>query len=172
MTAPLIRYHNVTVLRKKRRVLDRLTFQIPTGQHVAILGPNGCGKSTLIKTITRELYPDPDERDSSLEILGQRVWNIFALRPLLGIVSYDWLETCRRNNYPCREIILSGFFGSVGIWPNHIVTEAMERRTTEVTGGARDHTPGRSARGRGFLRRGAPRLDRPRIGSQSQSAGV
>ncbi|MEZ5351994.1 MAG: ATP-binding cassette domain-containing protein, partial [Bryobacteraceae bacterium] len=61
MTAPLIRYHNVTVIRKKRRVLDRLAFEIPTGQHVAILGPNGCGKSTLIKTITRELYPDPEE---------------------------------------------------------------------------------------------------------------
>jgi iron complex transport system ATP-binding protein len=132
MTAPLIRYHNVTVIRKKRRVLDRLTFEIPTGQHAALLGPNGCGKSSLIKTITRELYPDPEEEDSFLEIMGQRVWNIFALRPMLGIVSYDWLETCRRNNYPSREVVLSGFFSSIGIWPNHIVTPEMERRADEV----------------------------------------
>ncbi|MEZ5403087.1 MAG: ATP-binding cassette domain-containing protein [Bryobacteraceae bacterium] len=120
------------MIRKQRRVLDRLSFEIPAGQHVAIVGPNGCGKSSLIKTITRELYPDPYEEDSFLEIMGQRRWNIFDLRPMLGIVSYDWLETCRRNNYPCREIVLSGFFASVGIWPNHTVTDAMERRTDEV----------------------------------------
>lgn len=113
-------------------MLDRFSLEIPVGQHVAILGPNGCGKSTLIKTITRELYPDPEVPDSFVEVFGQRIWNIFDLRPLLGIVSYDWLDTCRRNDYPCREIILSGFFSSVGIWPYHEVTPEMEARTDEV----------------------------------------
>jgi ABC-type molybdenum transport system ATPase subunit/photorepair protein PhrA len=42
---------------KTTPLLDRLTLQIATGEHVCILGPNGCGKSTLIKTITRECYP-------------------------------------------------------------------------------------------------------------------
>jgi len=132
MNAPaLIEYRNVTVWRAGRKVLDRLTFAIPMGQHVAILGPNGCGKSTLIKTITRDLYPDPDEEDTALAILGRRVWNIFDLRPLLGIVSYDWLQFCTRD-YPAWEIVISGFLGSIGIWPNHTVTPEMERRTREV----------------------------------------
>lgn len=113
-------------------MLKGLTLKVPLGQHVAILGPNGCGKSTLIKLITRELYADPNVRGSWVEILGQRRWNIFDLRPLLGIVSYDWLETCRRNDYPCTEIVLSGFFASVGIWPNHTVTAAMRKRVREV----------------------------------------
>ena len=129
---PLIDFRNVTVRRAGRTVLEEFTLRIPEHQHVAILGPNGCGKSTFIKTITRELYPDPEVPDSHLEIFGRRIWNIFDLRPLLGIVSYDWLDTCRRNDYPCREIILGGFFSSVGIWPHHEVTLDMRQRTAEV----------------------------------------
>jgi iron complex transport system ATP-binding protein len=128
---PLIDYRNVTVYRQGRAVLDRLSLTIPVGQHAAIIGPNGCGKSTFIKTITRELYPDPEVPDSYVEIFGKRVWNIFDLRHILGVVSYDWLQTCTRD-YPSLEIVLSGFHGSVGIWPNHEVTPAMRQRAREV----------------------------------------
>jgi len=128
---PLINYQNVTVYRKGRVVLDDLSLTIPVGQHAAIIGPNGCGKSTLIKTITRELYPDPEKPDSFLEIFGKRVWNIFDLRHILGVVSYDWLQTCTRD-YPSFEIVVSGFHGSIGIWPNHVVTPDMEDRAREV----------------------------------------
>ena len=128
---PLVEYHNVAIYRKGRYVLDGLNFSIPVGQNVAILGPNGCGKSTLIKTITRELYPDPNIEDSWLEIFGQRIWNIFHLRPLLGIVSYDMLASCTRD-YPGFEIVLSGFHSSIGIWSNHVVTPGMEQRAREV----------------------------------------
>ncbi len=129
---PLIDFQNVTVRRAGQKVLRNFSLTIPEGQHVAILGPNGCGKSTFIKTITKELYPDPDEPGSYVEILGKRIWNIFDLRPLLGIVSYDWLDTCRRNDFPCEEIVLSGFFSSVGIWPHHVVEPPMLERTREV----------------------------------------
>jgi iron complex transport system ATP-binding protein len=131
MHPPVLAYRNVTVIRKQRAVLKNLTFTVPVGEHVAILGPNGCGKSSLIKTITRELYPDPDVPDSRLEIFGQQRWNIFDLRPMLGIVSYDWVEFTRRE-YPAWEIVLSGFHGSIGIWDNHPVTPEMERRTRDV----------------------------------------
>lgn len=134
MTAPepaLIEYRNVVVRRGGRAVLDGLNFSIGVGENVAILGPNGCGKSTMIKTITRELYPDPDVPDSSLRIFGKEMWNIFELRPLLGIVSYDMVSLCTKN-YPAMEIVLSGFHSSIGIWPNHVVTPAMELRAREV----------------------------------------
>ena len=129
---PLIDFNNVTLRRAGRNVLDGFSLRIPVGEHVAILGPNGCGKSTFIKAITRELYPDPEVSDTYVEVLGKRIWNIFELRPLLGIVSYDWLDTCRRNDYPCEEIVLSGFFSSVGIWPHHEVTDEMRDRTSET----------------------------------------
>jgi iron complex transport system ATP-binding protein len=131
MPTPLIEYRNVTVVRKQRAVLDRLSFSIGLGEHVALLGPNGSGKSSLIKTITRELYPVPDVEDSWLRIMGRETWNIFELRPLLGIVSQDWMQLCTCS-YPAGEIVLSGFFGSVGIWPNHHVTSEMQKKAQAV----------------------------------------
>ena len=143
--SPLIEFKNVTVYRGEKIALDGITLSIAEGEHVAILGPNGCGKSTLIKTITRELYPRASENGSGLRIFGQDRWNIFDLRPLLGIVSNDLMQTCTRD-ISGREAVLSGFFGSIGIWPNHHVTEAMEKRTDEILSLLEVRASGRSQR--------------------------
>jgi iron complex transport system ATP-binding protein len=80
--------------------LDDISLRIEAGEHVCILGPNGCGKSTLIKTITRECYP------------------VFELRSLLGIVSPDLLGACT-TDATGRDVVLSGFFSSTRIFPHH-----------------------------------------------------
>jgi iron complex transport system ATP-binding protein len=114
---PLLDLQNVTVMRGNNVALDRLTLQIASGEHVGILGPNGSGKSTLIKTIARECYPVRRD-DSSMSILGRSVWNIFELRPLLGIVSPDQLAACT-TDATGMDVVLSGFFSSTRIFPNH-----------------------------------------------------
>src|SRR5690242_15333146 len=130
MTAPLLELKHVTVMRGERAALDDLSLTIGAGEHVAILGPNGCGKSTLIKTITRECYPMA-RPDSSVEILGRSLWNVVDLRNMLGIVSNDLMMQCTRE-ITGFEIVLSGFFSSIGIWPNHHVTDAMRRKAADV----------------------------------------
>lgn len=47
--------------KKGTPVLHGLNLQIPTGKIVGLLGPNGCGKSTLIKLISGLLQPDSGE---------------------------------------------------------------------------------------------------------------
>jgi iron complex transport system ATP-binding protein len=128
---PLIDFRNITVQRGDSLVLDGLTLAIDEGEHVAILGPNGSGKSTLIKLISRELYPRQKDEPWRAQILGRDRWNLFELRNQLGLVSNDWMQMCTRD-YSGYEIVLSGFFGSVGIWPNHRVTGAMEQKAREV----------------------------------------
>src|ERR1700679_786474 len=128
---PLIDFQNVTVQRGESLVLDGLTLGIDEGEHVAILGPNGSGKSTLIKLISRELYPRQKDEPWRAQILGRDRWNLFDLRNQLGLVSNDWMQMCTRD-YSGYEVVVSGFFGSVGIWQNHTVTDAMERKAREV----------------------------------------
>jgi iron complex transport system ATP-binding protein len=128
---PLIEFQNVTVRHGERVVLDGVTLSIAQGEHVAVLGPNGSGKSTLIKMISRELYPVLKPEPWSLRILGRDRWHLFDLRNHLGLVSNDWMQMCTRD-YSGYEIVLSGFFGSVGIWPNHDVRPEMEIKAREV----------------------------------------
>lgn len=114
---PLLALNRVTVMRGERAALHDVTLKIDSGEHVCILGPNGCGKSTLIKTITRECYPLASE-GSSISILGKERWNIFELRSLLGIVSPDLLAACTTDSTG-RDVVLSGFFSSTRILPHH-----------------------------------------------------
>lgn len=110
--------------------LDDLTLRIRAGEHVAILGPNGCGKSTLIKTITRECYPLAGP-SSSMSIMGRDRWNVSELRALMGIVSNDLSTLCTRE-ITGYEVVLSGFFSSIGLWPRQHVTERMRTKADEV----------------------------------------
>ena len=119
----LIAFRNVSIMRGERLGLSDVSLRIEPGEHVAILGPNGCGKSTFIKAITRECYPLA-RADSSVRILGQERWNVFELRNLLGIVTSDLVASCVRDA-TAMEIVLSGFFSSVCLMPYHRVSDAM-----------------------------------------------
>jgi iron complex transport system ATP-binding protein len=118
-TPPLLDLRHIRVMRGQKIALDDFSLRIGGDEHVAILGPNGCGKSTLIKTITRECYPVAQEH-SSMAILGQESWNVFDLRAHLGIVSNDLMLSCT-GDASGRDVVLSGFFSSTGIFPNHAV---------------------------------------------------
>jgi iron complex transport system ATP-binding protein len=122
----LLEFRNLTVYRDETRVLDRFSLTIPARQNIAILGPNGSGKSTLIKLVTRELYPVVTA-DAEIRVLGRNRWVLSELREHLGIVSNDLMATCTRE-ITGRELVLSAFFGSVGLWPHHEVTLDLEAR--------------------------------------------
>ncbi len=116
---PLLEFRNLRVMRGQKIALDDFTLSIKADEHVAILGPNGCGKSTLIKTITRDCYPVV-RQESSLRILGKESWDVFKLRTQLGIVSNDLMASCT-GDASGRDVVLSGFFSSTAIYPNHNV---------------------------------------------------
>jgi len=120
----------VSIEREGAMALRNVTFSIAAGEHVALLGPNGSGKSTLLKAITRECYPRfPGE--SYIRVWGEQTWTLFELRATLGIVTNDLVATCTKP-YSVFETVLSAFFGSIGVWPNHRVTPEMEAKARDA----------------------------------------
>jgi iron complex transport system ATP-binding protein len=127
----LLELKNVTVIRCGKKILDSVSLSVEQGEHVAIIGPNGSGKSSLIKTITKEYYPFAAVDELVLKIMGKDVWHVFELRKLLGIVSGDLQQTCCLQ-IKVLDVVLSGFFSSIGIYYNHNVTPEMEIRAREI----------------------------------------
>lgn len=122
--AALLDFRTLRVMRGQKVALDEFTLRIGADEHVAILGPNGCGKSTLIKTITRECYPVARD-GSSMSLFGEDTWDVFRLRSRLGIVSNDLMLSCTGD--ACGlDVVLSGFFSSNAIYPNHTVAGVHE----------------------------------------------
>ena len=44
-----------------KKILDGLTFQVDSGERVGLLGPNGCGKTTLLRILTGVVHPNEGE---------------------------------------------------------------------------------------------------------------
>lgn len=114
MTEPaLIDIKDATIWRGATRVFDGLTLTIEQHEPVAILGPNGCGKTTLLKTINRELYA-VEKPGSHVKVLGRDRWNVWELRKQIGVVSHDLHQRYTPTN-SAIEVVLSGFHSSIGV---------------------------------------------------------
>ena len=125
---------HVNVARGNNVVLHDINLTVNTGEHIAILGPNGCGKSTLIKTITCECYPlvsGDGEPQTRVSIFGRERWDLTELKKRLGVVSPE-LPGKPTLTTTGRDAVLTGFFSSSTLWPNLTVTGAMRARADEV----------------------------------------
>lgn len=111
-------------------VLHDVNLTVRTGEHVAILGPNGCGKSTLIKAITCECYP-VIVPGMSIRLLGHDRWDVSQLRRHLGVVETN-LPGERTPVTRGLDAVVAGFFGASTLWPNLHVTEEMRARAHEA----------------------------------------
>lgn len=130
---PLIALDRATVVRGEAAVLHALSLRIEAGQHTAILGPNGCGKSTFIKLINRELYPLAREGEAPVKVLGRNRWNVNELRTQLGVVTGDLSRDLQEMpGLSVEEAVLTGFFASFVLPLDSEVTDRMRARAHEA----------------------------------------
>jgi len=132
--APLLEIDQASVMRGDRLILDRFSLRIASGEHTAILGANGAGISTLVRLITRELYPlARDGGGASMRIFGRDRWHVSDLRGLLGIVSPSLQHDCTSDaTLGVAEAVLSSFFSAQRLGLDHRVTAAMRARADDA----------------------------------------
>jgi cell division transport system ATP-binding protein len=87
----MIKFENVTATYTKNVGIFNLSFHIPKGELVFLMGPTGAGKSTVLKTI----YRDIPISDGNLYINGEDVGNIRRrhvpwFRRKIGMVFQDY----------------------------------------------------------------------------------
>lgn len=81
-----------------RRLIEDLNLQVKPGQRIAIVGPTGCGKTTLINLLMR--FYDVNEGSISVDGIDIREITRKSLRTSFGMVLQDtWLKrgTIREN---------------------------------------------------------------------------
>lgn len=98
----MIELENVTFSYSGHRVLNDVSAGFAPGCFYGIFGPNGCGKSTMLKLITGELNPesgritprwrDPLERARRLAVVEQEIPNRIPLtvREIVALGRYPW----------------------------------------------------------------------------------
>ena len=87
----MIKFENVTATYTENVGIFNLSFHIPKGELVFLMGPTGAGKSTVLKTI----YKDIPISDGNLYINGEDVENIHhrhvpRFRRKIGMVFQDY----------------------------------------------------------------------------------
>nr|CRY94530.1 hypothetical protein [uncultured prokaryote] len=109
-------------VKTEKTALDGISFDVPSGQFLAILGPNGCGKSTLAKHLNVLLLPDEGTVwiDGKNTADGEKLW---AIREQVGMVFQD----------PDDQIIGTSVEEDVAFGPENrcVAPEEIRRRVTD-----------------------------------------
>ncbi|MFI8495010.1 ABC transporter ATP-binding protein [Peribacillus butanolivorans] len=112
----VISLKNINWKRNGNQILNGVSWEVQTGEHWALLGLNGSGKTSLLKMITGYQWPNSGGEVSVLgNIFGKT--NIPELRKSIGWVSSSLdQEYQSRPNDTALEVVLSGKFASIGLY--------------------------------------------------------
>jgi len=106
-TTPLVRVEAVTLDLSGRRILEDVTLEVGEGEFLGLIGPNGGGKTTLLRVLLGVLRPSSGEVTWACGAEGRS--------PHIGYVPQKGgLDRC----YPmsCREIVEQGRLGAWPLW--------------------------------------------------------
>lgn len=110
---PALQLDGVGVCVGGKWILRDLTLTVPEGVCCAVVGPNGCGKSTLARLLEGFVWPTVGQ----VEVLGRRFGetDLHALRKQVKLVQPSGPVDFAAN-LTCTDTVLSGLFGAVGLF--------------------------------------------------------
>lgn len=110
---PLILMRNADVYVDDHRVLEQISWDIRPGEQWAIVGSNGAGKSSLIRTIYGDLAPAAGGE------LNRRGFppgtHIEDFKKTVGLLSPELQSEYARDDVSVEDIVISGRHASIGL---------------------------------------------------------
>jgi iron complex transport system ATP-binding protein len=114
---------NVRDLRVERSatvILNDVSWRVKRGEHWAILGANGSGKTSLLNALTAYLSPSA----GTIEVLGERYgesdWR--ELRKRVGLVSSS-VRQMMADDEAALETVVSGKYAMIDYWGDPSVAD-------------------------------------------------
>jgi iron complex transport system ATP-binding protein len=111
------------VVRGSTSILRDLTWKVGRGQHWVILGPNGSGKTSLLRVLTGYMSATSGSIAVLGQVYGQTDWR--ELRQRVGIVS-SALQLSIPPAEPAIETVISGKFAQLDLWAKITRTDVAE----------------------------------------------
>ncbi len=130
VAGPTLELDDVGVTIDGRAVLAGVTWRIEPGQHWAVLGPNGGGKSTLLRVAGLALHPTVGR----VRVLGQELGRV-DIRPLkarLGVSSAALVDQLR-GRLTAEEVVRCGRYAALEPWW-HTYTDDDTARALDLLG--------------------------------------
>jgi iron complex transport system ATP-binding protein len=112
-TKVILEISNLRVERNGTVILDGVNWRVERGQHWAILGANGSGKTSLLSALTGYLMPTSGEIFLLGKTYGQSDWR--ELRKKIGIVSSS-VRQMMADDEPALETVTSGKYAMIDFW--------------------------------------------------------
>jgi iron complex transport system ATP-binding protein len=110
--APVLRVRQLTV-RRSVPILRGLDWTVQRGEHWVILGPNGCGKTSLLAALTGYLSPTAGEIAVLGASYGRTDWR--ELRRRVGFVSNALIRQVEPDE-PALHVVASGPTAALNLW--------------------------------------------------------
>ncbi len=109
----IVNLDRISFIRNNTIILHDISLKIDRGQHWAILGPNGSGKTSLVSIINGYHWPS----EGTAEVLGKRFGSadLRELRRHIGECSSEIINMVH-NQDSVMDIVLSGRFASIGLY--------------------------------------------------------
>ena len=111
--APILEVSHLRIERGRKVILQDISWRVERGQHWAILGPNGCGKTSLLRALTAYLTPTRGTIDLLGHRFGQTDWR--DLRTHLGLVT-SAVHHLIPPAEPVIETVISGKYAQLDLW--------------------------------------------------------
>lgn len=132
---PAVEVRDLHVVRGDTPILRGVSCTIPARSCTALLGPNGCGKTTLTRAITGQTFIT----SGSLHVLGEEIGStdVRELRKRIGLVNPTAGNSHSANSgavvdveLSAHDVVLTGFFGTIGLYA--AATKAQSERADHM----------------------------------------